>query len=319
MRLMLAGLLGSALLSAASANAENLRVTRLDDTIIDAYVDRQPSKNQQSILLTFQGSNCSTVAPGGDRLPVENPPSVALLHIEKYAVTSSTKTNACPAAYLANNTIDGRVIDALTVIAHLRAKAPWWNRRLYLAGASEGAVVAAITAGLAPETMGVILINGPVGQPFREGWTELMVDSVRSGGGDGVAQDAAREEATKTWAKARATPTTETFFGDSNTLRWWASIIDLRASNLLVNVDAPILLMQSEMDKMSPPAAARALVDRFKAAGKTNLVYKELPGLDHGLRDPQGKPAFGPVLRQASAFLASLEAGRDRSRRHPRQ
>ncbi len=290
------------------ARAEPLRVTRLDDTTIDAYLDRGAAPGKQSILLAFQGSKCSTVAPGGDRLPLPAPPSVARLYIEKYAVTPETETKACPASYLANNTVDGRVLDALTVIAHLRANAPWWNGRLYLAGVSEGAVVAAITGSLAAETRGLILINGPVGQPFREGWAGLMAESVRAGGGDAAAVQAARDEAERTWTRARTTPTTETAFGDDNTLRWWASIIDVRPSNILVNVRAPILIMQSEKDEMSPPAAARMVVERFKAAGKTNLTYRELPGLNHGLRDAQGKPGFGPVLAEAGAFLARAEA-----------
>lgn len=310
MRLIASALLIFGLAAPGGGLAEPLSVPRLDDSTIDAYIDRGTAAGQQSILLSFQGSRCTTVAPGGDRLPIKTPPSVALLHIEKYAVTPIVKAEACPAAYLANNTTHGRVLDALTVVAHLRANAPWWNRRLYLAGVSEGAVVAAITAGLAAETQGVILINGPVGQPFREGWTELMVESVRAGGGDAAAQTAVREEAAATWAKARATPTVETFFGDDNTLRWWASIIDLKPSNVLVNVSAPILLMQSEKDRMSPPVAARAVVDRFKSAGKTNLTYRELPGLDHGLRDAHGKPRYEPVLAEAGAFLSRLEASR---------
>lgn len=308
MKRLQSALIAFAVLTPGVAPAETLSIPRLDDTTITAYLDRGVATERQSVLLTFQGSKCATVAPGGDRLPLRTPPSVALLHVEKYGVTPSTKTDACPADYLANNTVDGRVIDALTVISHLRANAPWWNRRLYLAGVSEGAVVAAITAGLAGETEGVILINGPVGQPFREGWAGLMADSVRRGGGDAAAQAQVRRQAEETWAKARTSPTVETAFGAGNTLRWWASIIDLRPLNLLLNVKAPILLMQSEKDQMSPPAAARAAAERFKAAGRTNLLYRELPGLDHGLRDEAGKPQFGPVLAEASAFVAKLEA-----------
>ena len=168
-------------------------------------------------------------------------------------------------------------------------------------------MVAAITAGLASETAGVILINGPVGQPFREGWTSLMVDSVRAGGGDVAAQAEVRKEAEATWAKARATPTVETAFGDDNTLRWWSSIIDLRASNVLLNTKAPILLMQSEKDEMSPPAAARAVVKRFKAAGKTKLIYRELPGLNHGLPNRKGEAGYAPVLKAVADFIADEE------------
>lgn len=297
----------------AADRSEQIKVQRLDDTFIDAYLDRPEGAGLQSILLNFQGSKCTTVSPGGDRFPIPTPPSVARLHIEKYAITPTTavppttKNPACPPAYLQNNTIHGRVIDALTVVAYLRANAPWWNGRLYLAGASEGAVVAAITGSLASETQGLILINGPVGRPFREGMTEIMVDSVRASGGDAAAQQGVRDQAARTWERARTSPTVETAFGSDNTLRWWASIIDARPSNLLLNVRAPVLLIQSEKDQMSPPSAARTVEARFKAAGKTNLTYLELPGLDHGFRDAAGKPFFEPVLRTSANFLAERE------------
>ena len=58
---------------------------------------------------------------------------------------------------------------------------------------------------------------------------------------------------------------------------------------------------------MSPPSAARAVLASFKAAGKPNLTYVELPGLHYGFRDAAGKPVYEPVLRTSAAFLTERE------------
>lgn len=297
-----------ALAGVAAAEPVNLKVQRLDDSRIDAFVDRSDGAEQVGLVLMLQGSLCESVSPATDnRFPLTLPPGTVRLDIEKYGITPETQDETgehCPADYLAHNTIDGRVMDVLTVIADLRANAPWWNGELYVSGVSEGATVAAIVAALIPETRGAILINGSVGRPFSDGWAEAVVESVRVEGGDAAAQAEARRGVADAWSRARATPTTETYEGAGNTLRWWASIIDLRPVNLLVNVEAPILLIQSERDQMTPVASARAVVDRFRAAGRTNLTYRELEGLDHGFRDAAGEPRYGPVLDLINGALA---------------
>lgn len=300
-----------ALAFAGLAHAQTpLRVQRLDDSFIDVYVEPPADGGRAAIALVLQGSECTSVGPGGDRFPLTLPPGVVRMDIEKYGVTPATaQESACPADYLAHNTIDGRVLDVLTVLSHLRAHADWWDGRLFVAGASEGATVAAIVGSLAAETHGIILINGSIGRPFRDGWADAVTAAVREGGGDDAVVAEVRAGIDATWERARATPTTEVYEGDSNTLRWWRSIIDLRPINLLLNVEAPILLIQSERDQMTPVASARAAADRFAAAGRANFVYVELPGLDHGFRDAEGRPQYGMVLPRIDAGLAAQVAG----------
>lgn len=292
-----------------AAHAEVLNIPRLDDSHIHAYVEPPAAGDRAGLLLVFQGSECSSVRPDGDRFPYDLPEGIVRLDIEKYGVNAAQEGvgEACPAAYLANNTIDGRVMDALTTLAWLRANAPWWDGRLFVAGASEGATVAAIVGALSSHTQGVILVNGSIGRPFREGWADAVAASVAAGGGDAETVVQARAEVEATWDKARVSPTVETYQGASNTLRWWRSIIDLRPINLLSNVDAPVLLVQSELDQMTPVASARTAAERL-GQSKANFTYLEFPGLDHGFQDAEGRPQYQKVLPPLNAALAEQVA-----------
>lgn len=297
-------------LAQAQTPVQPLRILRLDDSLIDVYVEPPLPGTRAAIALVLQGSECTSVAPGGDRFPLAMPQGVVRMDIEKYGITPATQRDGevCPADYLANNSVDGRVLDVLTVLAYLRAHAEWWDGRLFVAGASEGATVAAIVGSLAAETHGVILINGSIGRPFREGWSDAVTGAVRDGGGDAAAIEEARAGVEAAWVRARATPTTEPYEGSGNTLRWWRSIIDLRPLNLLQNVEAPILLMQSERDQMTPVASARAAAERLDASSPGRFTYVELPGLDHGFRDAEGQPQYGPVLARINQALAEQVA-----------
>lgn len=291
------------------ATVQTLSVQRADDSYITAYVERDHLPEKQSVLLLLQGSICESVAPGaGDRMAFDEPAGMARLDIEKYAISASqhgSEEHACPDDYLRHNSIDQRVIDVLTVVASLRGNAAWWDGRIYLMGTSEGATVAAMVGPLLAETRGIVLVNGSIGRPFREGWSDAMATSVAAAGGDAAAQAAVRDEATATWIKARRNPSAdEQAFGNGNTLKWWSSIIDLRPSNLLALVDTPILLLQADHDEMTPASSARAVAARFRAAGKTNLDYVELKGLSHGLRTLDGKPGWQPVLARINLWLA---------------
>ena len=292
---------------AARAEVRHLSIKRLDDTTIDVYVDA-PSRDVLSpVLLSFQGSQCVALGPEGrGELPPIDLPGAVRVSLEKPGATpadAGRKDAPCPAAYLQKNTIDARVMDALTVVAWLRAQAPWWNHRLYVTGASEGATIAAIVGALSPETHGMVLLNGSIGRPFGDGWADAMAASAKT------PEEAKtyRAEAARTWDKARATPTVETAFGDTNTLKWWASIIDLRPANLLLLSPAPILVLQSEKDEMTPPVSATMLIETFRAAGRTNLTVEMLPGLDHGLRDAAGVPRWDPTIARMSRWLQGQE------------
>jgi pimeloyl-ACP methyl ester carboxylesterase len=303
--------------SALAEPVETISVQRADDSMITAYVEHAPAPGKQSLLLILQGSECQDVAPGGAaRMAFERPAGMARLDIQKYAIQAQpagSPRGPCPPAYLAQNSVTQRVQDILLVAAWLRLHgSSWWNGRLYVMGASEGATVAAMAAPLLPETRGIVLINGSIGRPFSEGWADAMAASVKAHGGDAKAEQGARDQAKATWERARANPTArETAFGASNTLKWWDSIIDIRPSNQLLLTGAPILLMQGDRDGMTPPESARIVAEQFRKQGRDNLTYIELPGLDHGLRNADGSPGWKPVMAQVRTWLAERDSHPD--------
>lgn len=298
--------------AAGPPTVTKLSVMRPDDSAITAYVERTETPEKQSLLLVLQGSICESVAPdGGDRMDFEAPPGFARLDIEKYSLGETAGlqgdgASACSEMYLRHNTIDQRVWDVLGVVAHLRREAGWWNGKLFLMGTSEGATIAALAGPLMPETRGIVLVNGSIGRPFREGWADAMARSVAAGGGDENAVVQVRALADQVWEEARAAPRWDRQeFGDGNTLKWWASIIDIRPSNQLLLTDAPILLMQADHDEMTPVSSARAVKQQFEAQQRDNLSYVELEGLTHGLRTLDGEPGWAPVLSRIRDWLVA--------------
>ena len=66
---------------------------------------------------------------------------------------------------------------------------------------------------------------------------------------------------------------------------------------LLSQLSMPVGLFQGELDHNTPADGVRALEQKAKAAGKTNLEFRYFDGLDHGLGTivyfNTGKPSAG--------------------------
>ena len=97
----------------------------------------------------------------------------------------------------------------------------------------------------------------------------------------------------------------QSFSGDDNTYAWWASVIDLRLSNSLVDVDIPVFVGQGTEDMMAPPVSAQKLQQAFQQAGKTNLMLKEYNGLDHSFTDKANKNHLVEVCTDAISWILS--------------
>ena len=68
--------------------------------------------------------------------------------------------------------LETRVLDVMAAAAWLRREAPWWNRRLYIAGFGEGAETAAMAAPMLPELAGAALAH-PLAAAAREAPDQL--------------------------------------------------------------------------------------------------------------------------------------------------
>ena len=273
-------------------------VLRLDGSVINASLS-VPVGQKSAVVLVLQGSTCVSERDSLSSLlePWRN--RYAFLYIEKPGLTSTS--DRCSPEYLARNTIDQRMWDILRVVQKLRSE-PWWNRKLYVIGASEGGLMAGLTAANIPETRRVAILSFGGGLTMGEWWPKIAAAGIKKETGSEAAAAAEQAEAVETFRRARVSPShTEIYDGDGNTLAWWASIIDIRLQNALLDLSIPILIVHGEADEFVPIQGARLVADAFQRQGKRNLTFRELPNLNHSFADANGRSFL------ESTYTSSLE------------
>lgn len=286
-----------------AAEFAELSAKRLDGTSVVYYIQTPSLKSKRSVLLVLQGSTCKSVyssaqAAGGlvDKL------GIVRLDIEKYAL--SKNISSCPREYLEKNTIDQRISDVLLVVSALRNQ-EWWDRKLFIIGGSEGAVLAAILPTYIPETTKTVIMAGGIGWTMRQEMLFLLEKQMSAKGK--TAEEIAQEIKMMDHAfdATIENPTSsKVFYGDTNTYKWWSSILNVRPINYLVNLSIPILLIQGTTDQAVPVESARAAEAVFREMGKGNLKYIEYEGLDHSWNDASGKSQASVVLKDVFEWLS---------------
>lgn len=287
---------------AQTAEFSELTTKRLDGTFLTYYTQTPENKTQHSVLLVLQGSGCKSVYPSAKSAGgmVDNF-RIVRVDIEKYALNKSV--TECPKEYLSNNSIDQRVADILQVISILRGKV-WWDKKLYIIGGSEGAVLASILPTYIPETSKVVIMNGGTGWTMREEMLYLLEKRLRKESKSAQEIDEELKIMNKTFDEILENPAiSKTYLGTTNTYKWWSSILNLRAVNYMVNLSIPILLVQGSIDEATPVESARATEALFREMGKSNLKYTEYEGLDHTWTDANGKSQVSVVLKDVIAWL----------------
>ena len=132
------------LLPAAAGAAETLRVPRISGGMLEARYD-PPRPNRTTAVAVVVDAGCELSAWGSAFAP---PPGVTPVELPLNCAAGGPD-------------LGDTVLDVLTVVRDLRAHAEWWNGRLYLLGAGEGAAAASAAAGLIGEVEGVVLIDAP--------------------------------------------------------------------------------------------------------------------------------------------------------------
>lgn len=278
---------------ASPAFAQSLQ--RADGTILDYHLLERSGDERQGIILTLHGSGCEPVIERSWLR--DEPPTIApgraVLAIEKKGVTLVTEGDddlqeGCTPTYWRGNTINQRVLDALQVIAHLRGK-DWWDGELIIHGGSEGGAVAALLAPLVPETDAVIVVASGLGVPVWQMVQKAVPPPVAARLPDIIAE-------------AVENPTPDKRFGGESYV-WWADAAHLVPARMLASTDVPILMVHGTEDRSAPVSSARKTADLFAEAGKSNLRYLELGGLDHSMIDQTGRDRTAEVLRKIASWL----------------
>jgi pimeloyl-ACP methyl ester carboxylesterase len=271
---------------------------RLDGSDIIYYIQKPENIKKFPILLILQGSNCGSIYSSiAATQPLLEKAGVGRVDVEKYGLTKATPPTVCPPAYLQHNSIDQRVQDYLRVLQILRQTEPDWNRQLIIAGGSEGAVVAGIISSLIPETTKLVLMASGGGMSMREDMLTLQEAELRRGGASEPEVVQSLKETQSIMEEIKKNPTyLKTWAGITNTYLWWNSILDLIPLNYLVDINVPIFMVHGNADTAASVEGSRRVVEKFKTIGKTNLTYKEYPGLDHHWKDANGVSHSPEVL-----------------------
>lgn len=261
------------------------------------------SARKQGVLVLSQGTGCQPAALSKtlDRWRAIAPGFVAVT-VEKYGVSASDpslqqaevgKIENCPAAYMKNYRLYGRVADIEAVVAELRKEA-WWSGDLILMGGSEGGGVMSVLAPRLPETDAVIMQSSVTGWPLSRMILEGMPEAVRP-------------QLEAMFARIRANPdTTEEFSGLS--AGYYAEFMDRPLAEDLMKSDAPLLVIFGDRDG-TPVQAGRDTKAMYDAAGKSNLTYWEKAGLDHSMTDMAGVNHMVEIIADVRVWVQQRVPG----------
>jgi dienelactone hydrolase len=285
-------------------NVQHLEIKRLNDSYIDAYLYNEHSGKKRPLLIFCQGSGYDSNTQGFLGLAAQFGKQVIGLVLEKQGVKYGDKGDSLAKSYTENNTVYNRLYDYLRVLQYLRANANWWNHEVYIVGGSEGGLLAGLLASFYPDTKGLAILCYGGGLKFGEAWPISSGLLKKAEGADSAAVK--KEELivkdSLDYIRQNAT-VTKSFSGDDNTYAWWASIVDLRLSNSLVDLNIPIFVGQGTEDMMAPPVSAKKLQQAFQQSGKKNFYLKEYEGYDHSFTDKEQKSHLVEVFMEAISWI----------------
>lgn len=267
-------------------------VTRVDGSAIETRVLRGDGGGRMPIVLAIDGSLCipSTLGNLTKTLEPTGAERFALLVIEKPGPTIPEPNAdgdfeigpelACTETFKKYYSIDQRIDDHLRVIQHLRRRADWWDGRLLIWGVSDGARIGTRVAAYTPETVRVILGGFGGGTPMARDFEDFHICAP----GRTDDRDACVERVRERFDAMRQNPTPDqSWSGDSNTHRAWASRLDAVDANVLFDLPVPVLVYHGENDNSVPVASARALAQTLGEPGGPTFHFHEIPGMGHGL------------------------------------
>lgn len=281
-----------------------LQVKRLNDSYIDVYHNKPPGDLKLPVLLFCQGSGYDSNTEGFLYLLDQFSQKAVGLAIEKQGVQLGDKGDVLSDQYKQHNAVYNRLYDYLRVLQHLRTNAEWWNGEVYVVGGSEGGLLAGLIASFYPNVKAVAILSFGGGLTFGEAWPMAAGAQKKLEGtkDEEVQKEILAVKDTLIYVKSNPTPL-KSFSGADNTYAWWASIIDLRLENSLLDLDIPIFLGQGGEDIMAPVLSARKLNESFSNAGKTNLFYKEYEGYDHSFTDTNQQSHLVEVFMEAIGWI----------------
>ena len=286
--------IGLAACSAQVGDVEYLRkqpttIATITDSELTYFVDRPDSDQPVPIILTIDGSSCrGPTSNGFDQVMIPDETAYepyARVFVAKPGVGLEDDGTACTEDFLKNYTVDQRVTDHLRVLQHLRTKADWWDGRLYIWGWSDGGGIGSRLTAYYPNVERAVLGGMGGGTTMFEQFRDVHI-CPETPGQPKEEREACVDNLSKQFEQITNNPTWKrSWAGEENTFRVWASRINARLTNILIDTDTPILIVHGANDVESVPVtSARKLVEDLKAAGRGSVTYWEIPDMAHSIR-----------------------------------
>ncbi|HSK12589.1 MAG TPA: hypothetical protein VK907_05205, partial [Phnomibacter sp.] len=218
----------------------HIPIRRLNDTQLDAYVYNNDLSKKRPLLLFCQGSGYDSNTEGFLGLASVAGDRAAGLVLEKQGVRYGDDGKQMRDEYRLHNNLHNRLMDALRTLQYLRSHAEWWNGDLYILGGSEGGLLAGLLASFYPQTKAVAILSYGGGMKFGEAWPIAVGLQAEAADSSATAVENAIRSAADSLALAQRQPVYDrSYSGPDNTFAWWHSMMDLRLSNALVDLDIP--------------------------------------------------------------------------------
>jgi pimeloyl-ACP methyl ester carboxylesterase len=112
----------------------------------------------------------------------------------------------------------------------------------------------------------------------------VLNNYIMCAGKEGEARLACATGLQAQFTKMRANPTTkESWLGEANTWKVWASRLAVVDTNLLIDLNAPLLVYHGENDGAVHVQSARTLIAALKQPEGPDVRYWEIPNMGHGV------------------------------------
>lgn len=255
----------------------------IENRPITFHIERFDLATKVSILLVIDGSGCRGALRSGFA-SLFRPQYGKLAGYAKLTLTKpgidphATDAKNCSDEYRERYSIDSAVTDHLRVLQHLKARADWWDGKLYVYGWSDGGDIGARLISYYPNVERALL--------GAQGGGYTMAQHVEDFWDCAVDRNSAEQRQTclaemRGWfQQLREKPVSSLGKGESNKL--WRSRIFADLAPILTDSTTPLLVMHGAKDRDNTPVeSARLLITRLREAGRENLTYCEIPFMAH--------------------------------------
>ncbi|AOE98543.1 alpha/beta hydrolase [Serratia marcescens] len=281
----------------AMAQSAALTLPREDKSSIRYYLDAAvPGETSPALLVILQGSDCNSVrhirlvAPMRQVLPAAD-----LLTVEKYGIddrlpySEDVPRRDCPDAFVQRDTPQQRVSDVTQVLQTVIKQNGY--RQVAVLGGSEGAVIANLVTASSGRIDATLAFSGG-GRWF--------IDDVRHSAAGAPAEEKAGLNAFL--QQVLAAPPFPLNASDHG-YGWWHGMLSIDQLATLRSIKTPVLIVQGGQDRAVSPGAVGKMIAELRAAGKTNITYRNYSALDHVMRRENGDSEMTRVVADMRAWL----------------